>query len=117
MHILVVDDEEMVLQAARMTLEYYGYKVTACTTGMEALKLFKAGHFDAVITDYKMPEIKGDELAARVKEIRATCPVIMVTAHADMLDADTVKHMSSVLPKPFEPQKLRDALVASLRRE
>jgi CheY-like chemotaxis protein len=116
MHILVVDDEQMVLEAAKMSLEFYGYEVTACSAGKDALELFKKGNFDAVVTDYKMPEMKGDELAAKIKEIRATCPVIMVTAHAEMLTANTLKQMAFVLPKPFEPKKLREVVAACLKQ-
>jgi CheY-like chemotaxis protein len=116
MHILVVDDEQMVLEAVKMSLEFYGYEVTACSTGKEAFELFKEGNFDAVVTDYKMPEMKGDELAAKIKEIRPTCPVIMVTAHAEMLNESILKHMAFVLPKPFEPQKLREVVAACLKR-
>ena len=47
--------------------------------------LFKADHFDLVITDFEMPQMKGNELAARIKQISPSQPILMITAYAERL--------------------------------
>src|SRR5208283_3044388 len=66
-HILVVDDEPLVRQTVQMLLEDDGYIVDEAGSGAEALALFEPGKFDMVFTDYFMPEMKGDQLAAAIK--------------------------------------------------
>ena len=114
--ILVVDDEPSVLEAIRMSLEFYGHKVTTCSSGTEAIKAFKANPFDAVVTDYSMPQIKGDDLAAMIKEMCPACPVVMITARAELLDNKRLEPVACVLAKPFLPQALNAALCACLKQ-
>jgi two-component system cell cycle sensor histidine kinase/response regulator CckA len=114
--ILVIDDERSVLDAIRMTLEHYGFGVTTCTSGLKAIEVFKTGKFDAVVTDYAMPELKGDDLAAMIKEISPGCPILMLTAHAEMVDRKKLKTVDCVLSKPFMPQALNAAIKRSLKQ-
>ena len=114
--ILVVDDEPSVLDAVKMSLEFYGHTVTTSTSGTGALEAFKSGQFDLVVTDYAMPDMKGDDLAATIKAICPTCPIIMLTAHAEMLDRESLKPIACVLSKPFLPQSLNEAITASLKQ-
>jgi CheY-like chemotaxis protein len=114
--ILVVDDEQTVLDAVRMSLEFYGKEVTTCTSGAEAIKAFKAGKFDAVVTDYAMSGMNGDELAAKIKEMCPACPVLMITSHEEVLNRKQSQLLSRVLSKPFLPQALNEALGAILKQ-
>src|SRR5437870_372298 len=65
--ILVVDDEPFVCDAVKMMLNFDGHVVETASNGKEALALFEKGKFDLVITDFAMPSMKGDELAAEIK--------------------------------------------------
>lgn len=114
--ILVVDDELTVLDAVRMSLEFYGHAVTTCTSGLKAIEAFKIGKFDAVVTDYAMPDMKGDDLAAMIKEMSPACPVLLITAHAEMLDRKRFRPVAAVLSKPFLPQALHEAITAALKQ-
>jgi len=116
LRILVVDDEQSVLRAVRMSLEFYGYEVTTCTSGPKAIELCKARKFDAVVTDYAMPDMKGDELAAIIKGICPECPILLLSAHAEMLARERLELVDCVLSKPFLPQVLNEALKASLKQ-
>ncbi len=116
LRILVVDDESSVLEAIKMSLEFYRYSVTTCTSGCQALEVFKSSRFDVVVTDYAMPDIKGDDLAAMIKAVSPHCPIIMVTAHAEMLDRKRLEPIACVLSKPFLPQALNQAIIDSLKR-
>ena len=65
-------------------LESLGYKVTARTSSVEALELFKAkpDSFDLVITDMTMPNMTGDELARELIRIKPEIPVILCTGYS-----------------------------------
>lgn len=110
--ILVVDDEPIVCDAVKMMLEFDGHTIETANGAEEALALFEKSRFDVVITDYSMPGMKGNELAARLKALKPGQPVVMITAYAEMLAAeqtplDAVDHLIS---KPFLLEDLRTAI-------
>jgi CheY-like chemotaxis protein len=80
-HILLVDDEDVVLELTEEILEELGYTVTTRNSVSEALKTFRENPdtFDLLITDLTMPGMTGKELATRVLEIRPGFPVILCT--------------------------------------
>ncbi len=114
--ILVVDDEPFVCDAVKMMLAFDGHDVVTASNGKEALGLFEQGKFDVVITDFAMPGMKGDELAAAVKARSPGQPVVMITAYAEMLHSSgkTLPGVDHVVSKPFLLEDLREALASVL---
>jgi CheY-like chemotaxis protein len=110
--VLVVDDEPFVVEAVKMMLTHDGHSVETAKSGREALSLFNRGGFDLVITDYAMPEMKGDELAARIKALAADVPIIMITAYSELLESlgTPLPHVGAVISKPFMMEDLRNAI-------
>jgi two-component system cell cycle response regulator CpdR len=110
--ILVVDDEPLVCEAVKMLLEFDGHKVVTAGNAKEALTLFEQEKFDVVITDYTMPGMKGDELALALKVRLPEQPVIMLTAHAEMLksQAAPLAGVDQLVSKPFQLADLREAI-------
>ncbi len=110
--ILVVDDEPFVCDAVKLMLAFDGHKVETASSGQEALSLFEEGKYDIVITDFAMPAMKGDELAAVIKARSPQQPVIMITAYAEMLQTsgNPLKGVDSVISKPFLLENLREAI-------
>ena len=110
--ILVVDDEPFVVEAMKMMLMHDGHMVETATNGPEALALFERGGFDLVITDYAMPGMKGNELAAAIKARAPNHPVIMVTAYAELVESSGIPlpDVECVISKPFLMQNLREAI-------
>jgi CheY-like chemotaxis protein len=88
--ILFVDDEPMVARVAVRALGRLGYRVTPCTSSLEALDRFRMGpdDFDVVITDMTMPAMTGDRLAAAIRAIRPTIPVILCTGFSERMTAE-----------------------------
>lgn len=111
--ILLADDEDGVREALKLLLSIDQHTVTEATNGREALNLYRPGEFDIVITDYAMPEMQGDELAAVIRSKSPTQPIVMITAFADMLQCDR-NTIDAMLSKPFEFRDLRRILARLL---
>ena len=110
--ILVVDDEPLVRYTVHMLLEDDGYIVDEAESGDEALALFEPGKFDMVFTDYCMPGMKGDQLAAAIKKCSPKQPVVMITAFPEKLTCSNcpLGGIDSFICKPFEAETLRTAI-------
>jgi CheY-like chemotaxis protein len=105
--ILVVDDEALICESIRLMLAYDGHRVETACSGEEALSRFGGGEFDLVFTDFCMPGMKGDELAAKIKHQAPQKPVILLTAFPP---AHKVAAIDLVITKPFYLSTLRDAI-------
>ena len=111
-HILVVDDESFVRQSVHIFLQGDGYVVHEAKNGAEALALFEPGKFDMVFTDYFMPDMKGDQLAAAIKQRSPGQPVVMITAYPEKFRSSDCPPggVDSIICKPFGLDSLRSAL-------
>lgn len=110
--ILVVDDEPTVCKAIQMMLKYDGHHVQTAESGALALVLFDQTRFDIVLTDYLMPEMKGDKLITLIKQRRPKQRIIMATAFAEdfLAQGKPTRGVDWVLSKPFSLDELRDAV-------
>lgn len=115
-NILVVDDEVYVCDALRMLLSLDGHEVATANSGSEALSLFSQRSFDLVITDYSMPAMKGDELAAAIKARNPKQPVVMITAYVEALTSNraALTCIDVLVSKPFRLEQLREAIAKAL---
>ena len=109
--ILVVDDEPLVCDAVKMLLAFDGHSVQTATNAADALTLFGREKFDLV-----MPGMRGDQLAAAIKARDPKQPVVMITAHAEMLPGgpSPPEGVDVLISKPFLLQHLRDAITKTL---
>ncbi len=81
--ILVVDDDEIISQSLKMTLEANGYVVWRASSGPQALEILSArGLPDLALLDVMMPGMNGLELGAKIQQT-TDLPIIMVSARAD----------------------------------
>jgi PAS domain S-box-containing protein len=94
-HILVVDDEVFIIKIEQFLLENLGYRITATTSSMEALRLFEQqpADFDLVITDMTMPQMTGVELARKFLAIRPDIPIILCTGFNELINEKTAKEI------------------------
>lgn len=115
-NILVVDDEAYVCDALKMLLTLDGHAVVTANSGAEALGLFSERSFDVVITDYSMPVMKGDELAATIKARKPSQPIVMITAYVEVLTGakTPLEGIDVLVSKPFRLEQLREAIAKAL---
>jgi signal transduction histidine kinase/ActR/RegA family two-component response regulator len=109
-HILLVDDEMLVMRGTRRVLERHGYTVTAATDGLQALALFDQGGQDIhlLLTDVVMPGLNGKELHERLRALKPELRVLymsgynedVITSHGVLSD-DT-----AFIQKPFSVEEL-----------
>jgi len=110
--ILVVDDELYVCEAIKMVLELDGHEVTSTDNGADAFALHAEGAFDLVITDYSMPGMKGDELAAAMRARNPDQRIIMISAYVEKLTGEgtPLRNVDELLAKPFRLEDIKDAM-------
>ena len=110
--ILVVDDEPTVCTAIQMMLKHYGHQAQIAGDGPTALALVSEQQFDLIITDYLMPEMKGDQLVAEIKKRIPSQRIIMVTAFAEdfLTYGKPTGGVDRVLNKPFSLTDLLSAI-------
>ena len=87
--ILCVDDNEQSLSIRKIMLETRGYRVVACTTGREALQIFKNGGIDLLLSDLVMPDFDGAKLVAAIKEVSPETPAILFSGKIKAYEKDT----------------------------
>lgn len=102
--ILFVDDEDILVEIGKKTLERLGYQVMTATHPMEALEIFQKepNAIDLVITDMTMPKMTGDTLAIRIFQVRPDMPVILITGYNDLITEEKAlaKGIKALLLKP-----------------
>jgi CheY-like chemotaxis protein len=119
-HILVVDDEPILLRMVEAILHAGGYRVTTASDGAEAWRVWAANPaaFDLVILDAVMPGMSGHEVLAQVRARRAGLPVLLMSGHPDMLRSGWCSEArpSGTLGKPFTAGELLAAVADGMRR-
>jgi CheY-like chemotaxis protein len=106
--ILVVDDEVMIRNVARLVLEREGYFILAAHDGEEALHLSRKfpGTIHGVLSDVKMPIMDGVELRERILVERPGIAVLLMSGYVDVPPPSNVPFLA----KPFDPAVLIDHL-------
>ena len=116
--VLFVDDEPMVLEVHRQSMESLGYEAVTVQSGNEALELFRAAPdaFDLVLSDQSMPEMDGNQLARAIRDLDANIPIVLCTGLAT-LGAQALAEssgVSAILEKPFTLEELAQLLRGAL---
>lgn len=117
--ILVVDDDELAREALVNLLTRLGHRVVVHSTPMEAWNALRArpDHFDLVITDLRMPEMSGIDLAKRILSIRPGMPIVVVTGYGNPGEIDSIANERvGFLRKPFTLEELSTCLANVLPR-
>ncbi len=115
--ILVVDDEQRIIDLARMYLEQDGFQVRSVTNGTSARRMILQDKPSLVVLDLMLPGMDGLEVCRRVRE-QSDVPIIMLTARSDDIDKIVGLELGAddYLTKPFNPRELVARIKAILRR-
>ncbi len=111
--ILVVDDEEPVRAFAERALVGAGYEVVVASDGPEALRIVEEqGPFDVFVVDVLMPQMRGDELARRLRQMDADVKVLYFTGYPDQLFKEkiTLWEHEAFVEKPVSGTGLLEAV-------
>jgi DNA-binding NtrC family response regulator len=103
MKILLADDEKSIAVTLGDTLRGAGHDVTVAPDGTAACNELKAGTFDCVITDIRMPGVDGMEVFRQARKIQPNVKVILMTAYANIEDcvAAMKDGAEDYIQKPF----------------
>ncbi len=106
--ILWVDDEIESLQSQKIFLENKGYEVHTLTNGFDAIDYVKENAVDVVLIDESMPGITGLETLAKIKEVNAQIPVVLITKNEteNLMDEAIGSQISDYLIKPVNPNQV-----------
>ena len=113
--VLLVDDEPMIRELGRAVLEQAGYRVLTADdgdTGVEAFAAHGSG-IGVVVLDVTMPRLSGAEAFRRIREIDPAARVLFSTGFTAE-DLSSFPGAMGVLPKPYRPAELLDAVRAAI---
>jgi len=115
--ILVVDDEQRIIDLARMYIEQEGFRVASATEGHDALHKILNDEPALVVLDLMLPGLDGLEICRRVRA-ESDVPIIMLTARNEDIDKIVGLELGAddYLTKPFNPRELVARIKAILRR-
>ncbi|MFM2052379.1 MAG: hypothetical protein RL456_416 [Pseudomonadota bacterium] len=116
--LLLVEDNHVNQQLARLLLERMGHRVTVAGDGAQALELHSLHRHDAILMDMQMPVLDGLEATRRIRAMERQTPggprvpILAMTANAMPGDRERCLEagMDGYVSKPVDPQRLADEL-------
>ncbi len=88
--VLLVEDEEMIRETLGEMLGLYRHEVTVAVSGADALRQFRPGAFDVVMTDLGMPGMSGLDLARAIRRQDAAVAIVLATGWGTELGREEV---------------------------
>ena len=118
--ILIVDDEPDITLSFKMILEGNGFKVDTYNDPFHATRNFKAGSYDLVILDIRMPKMDGFQLYEELKKIDEKIKVVFITAfdinYEGLRKMYPELRIDSFVRKPVDSEYLINVVKDELRR-
>ena len=117
MHIVLVEDDEVIRETTQISLERFGYTVTSFADGREGFEFVTAHGADAVLLDLMLPTMNGASITRAIRE-RSTIPIVIVSARSEPIDIVQALEAGAddYLTKPFDMQVLNARIRAVVRR-
>jgi PAS domain S-box-containing protein len=117
-HVLLVDDEVTLANAARQMLERLGYRATVFQSSVAALAAFRQApeSFAAVVSDFTMPDLTGLELIREMRAVSPNLPALMVSGSSGAFTREAALHVGvrELLSKPLSYAALARAMHRAL---
>ncbi|MNG92367.1 Sensor histidine kinase RcsC [compost metagenome] len=111
MHLLVVEDDDIVRMLMVEVLDELGYKVIEAEDAAAALQILENPDqtLALMMTDVGLPDMRGEVLAERARALRPLLPVLFASGYAESFDKPEGMHS---IGKPFSIEQLREKVVA-----
>jgi len=118
LRILAVEDEPNIREILGIYLAEDGHQVELAAEGAEALQKFAKGRFDLLLTDYSMPNMNGDHLAAAVRAEDPGIRIALLTGFGSQLPqgAPLRLEVDAIISKPFTFETLRQGITEAMGR-
>ncbi|MFJ4349027.1 response regulator [Pseudomonas sp. NPDC089401] len=113
MHLLVVEDDDIVRMLMVEVLDELGYSTLEAENAGAALKVIENAdqQLALLMTDVGLPDMRGEELAAKARAARPLLPVLFASGYAESFKVPEGMHL---IGKPFSIEQLREKVVAIL---
>jgi DNA-binding NtrC family response regulator len=110
--VLLVDDEQDFLDTLSSRLEMRGLKVSAVSSGEDAVKEATQQEYDAIVVDLAMPGIDGLETLKRIKAVNPNAEIIMLTGQASVQSGVEAMKLGAgdYLQKPVDLTELMEKI-------
>jgi CheY-like chemotaxis protein len=120
--IMVIEDEQELAALFKAFLENLGYDTVTFTDPLMALEFFKQGtkEISLILTDLRMPQMSGIELAAEIRKFNDKIKIILITAFMveDLMISETYKiaKINEIVQKPVKIAALREIIDSVLQQ-
>ncbi|WP_336334741.1 response regulator [Pseudomonas putida] len=113
MHLLVVEDDDIVRMLMVEVLDELGYTVIEAEDARAALRTLEdpGQPLALMMTDVGLPDMRGEALAAKARELRPLLPVLFASGYAESVNVPEGMHL---IGKPFSIDQLREKVLAIL---
>jgi DNA-binding response OmpR family regulator len=117
-HILLVDDEEELVTTLVERLALRGIQAEAAMAGAQALQRLEQTSYDAVVLDWKLPGMSGQEVVQKIRSLHPLMPILIMTGQVDMeavqIEGEAQLRSDQILFKPVNINVLIDKLKVAL---
>ena len=112
LNVLIIDDEESQIHSLKSFLARRSYNVYTAINGIEGIKIVNTNQIDAILTDFRMPELDGLGVLKNAKEINPEIDVVVMTAYGNIDDAVNIMKTGAYdyLTKPIDLDELENTL-------
>ncbi len=117
MKILVIEDEPDIAAFIKKGLEAETCLVELAATGERGISLAHSYTYDAIVLDFHLPDMRGDEASARIRKVKPSIPILVLSVERNMdIKLDMLSICDDYLTKPFSLRELAVRLRALTRR-
>lgn len=117
-HVLIVEDQELNRMLISSLLDLFGLSYTIANDGREAVKSFSKEHFDLILMDENMPNMRGIDAMREIRKLPGgNLPIIALTANNMLGDRERflASGMDAFIPKPVTESMLKTVLSSYLK--
>jgi CheY-like chemotaxis protein len=115
--ILCIDDESTGLTLRKMLLESEGYSVLLAPGGHEGLAILQSSRVEAVVLDYRMPHMSGDEVALEIRRRWPSIPIVLLSGYPQDVPEQMLNQVNAFVWKGGDPSEFLTAIREMLNQQ